>query len=386
MLEFRCTEEGFHYYDPILHAYIDVPNTLLFIIGYARVFGDSNVSDKLYIPNSILDSEGNVVVLSNQKFLLSIREYLSNIGKVECLDTGDLFELQGLSFALEQIGFFNFYKSSTEYNASLNRVPHVPLFIKRSQDYKRIYDILTLKNYWNTENKWSTEEEKEAYYGKPSAGNYSESDVFYSIYNPKYKGDRAEFLDLYKSFGSYNYLYKTLYPTEQKPVTSYADYCSWFIWESFSLTSLYQFSLGVLYGMSQLGWGLSPFMMRPTEYAPSFKYVQLVDEAFFWFQNTPFNQVGENALFNITPQIFRIDTYQSSDITTGRVLSSSVDQDYLFNTMAKLYSVDNGNTWLTKEEFEQWASLHNNALPVTSYISLYRGEDLITLPLSDWEW
>lgn len=387
MLEFRCTEYGFHYYDPIINAYIDASNTLLFLIGYARVFGDSRVSDKLYIPHSILDEEGNIVELTNQKFFLAAREYLSSIGKVECLDTGDLFELYGLTRVLEQIGFLNYYRSSNSYNAHLNRVPHVPLFTNRSQDYKRIYDILTQKKYWNIEDLWKTRQQKREYFGKPKAGNFSSIDVFYTVYNSKYKGDRAEFLDLYKSFGSYNYIHDTLYPTEPKSIKDYADYCSWFIWESFSLTTLYQFSLGVLYGMSQLGWGLTPFMMRPTDYSPNFKYLQLVDEAFFWFQNTPFDQTGSNEILNVTPEIFRIDTYIPEDtIEEGRILSSVVDQDYFHNVNKDLYSVDDEETWITKEEFAQWAIEHDNALPVTSKVYLYRGEQLLNLPLSDWEW
>ena len=132
-------------------------------------------------------------------------------------------------------------------------------------------------------------------------------DEKYSIYNTQYKGNRGEFLDLYHSFGSM-YFMDTLYPSELKPVSEYPDMCSWFIWDSLSFTSLYQFSLGVLYGMSQLGWGLSPFLMRPKEYNPYFKYYQLVDEAFFWYQNTPVELTGRNELYSIDPNIFRIDT------------------------------------------------------------------------------
>lgn len=374
MLEFRCTEEGFVYYDPILHSYITAPNTLLFLIGYARVFGDTKVSDKLFIPHSILDSEGKLVALPNLTFFTHVREYLNTISKVECLDTGDLFELYGLTQALEQIGFFTYYSSSTPYNAHLNRVPHVPLFTKRSQDYKRIYDILTIKTYWNTDEENQT----------PDAGK-AEIEPLYTIYNMEYKGNRGEFLDLYKSFGSSNYINNILYPTEPKPVDEYADYCSWFVWDSLAFTQLYQFSLGVLYGMSLLGWGFTPYMMRPKEYSPDFKYLQYIDEAFFWFQNTPLELTGRNELINVSANLFRIDTYPST--TSGRILSSSVDQDYLVNSFTGLFSVDNGSTWMNREEFEQWASEHDGALPVTDYTtSLYRGSQSLSLPLSDWEW
>ena len=133
MYEFRCVPEGIFYYDPVLRTDMFAPNTLLFLIGYSRVFGDIHVSDKLYLPHVILDANGNTVALPNYTFSLSARAYLTQFSSVEVLDTGDLFELYGLPLVLEQIGFFNFYKSTNGYNTHLNRVPHVPLFTKRSQ-------------------------------------------------------------------------------------------------------------------------------------------------------------------------------------------------------------------------------------------------------------
>lgn len=387
MLEYRCTSEGIWFYDPTLGTDIFAPNTLLFLLGYARVFGDIKVSDKLFIPHYVLALDGKPVALTNRDFLLAARSYLSNLSKVETTDNGDLFELYGLSLVLEGIGYLNYYKCSTQYQASLDRVPHVPLFTKRSQDYKRIKDILTTKKYWNTEDKYSKDELKDEYYDKPLAGlgdKKNKIGPYYSLYNMNYKGDRAEAIDLYKSFGSYNYIHNVLYPTEDKPVKKYDDYCSWFIWDSLAFTQLYQFSAGVLYGMSQLGWGLVPYTMRPTEYNPYFKYVKLVDEAFFWFQNTPYNLTGFNDLLNIDAQLFRIDTYPTT--SSNRILSSTVDQDYLYDPSTDRYSIDNGNTWITREEFEQWAFENGGALPVTSYTQLWQGEHPFTEPLSDWEW
>lgn len=371
MLEYRCTSNGIWFYDPILGTDIFASNTLLFLIGYARVFGDIKVSDKLFIPNSILASDGKPVALTNRAFLLSAREYLTNLSKVEVTDTGDLFELYGLPTVLEGLGYLNYYKCSTPYQANLDRVPHVPLLTKRSQDYKRIKDILTIKKYWNLKDEQDQE---------PKDG----LNELYSVYNTHYKGNQAESIDLYKSFGSYNYLHNELYPNELKPVGKYKDYCSWFIWDSLAFTQLYQFSLGVLYGMSHLGWGLVPYTMRPTEYNPYFKYVKLVDEAFFWFQNTPYDLTGFNDLLNIDAQLFRIDTYPTT--SSNRILSSTVDQDYLYDSSNDRYSIDNGNTWITREEFGQWASENGGALPVTSYTQLWQGEQPFTEPLSDWEW
>ena len=388
MFEFRCTDEGLLYYDPILRKQSFASNTLLFLIGYARAFGDTQVSDKLFIPHYIVDSESNLIALPNQSFFLNVRQYLNTLDSVESLDTGDMFNLYGLTLVLEQIGFYNSYKSTTPYNAKLNRVPHVPLFTKRSQDYKRIRDILTIKDYWNTEDKWKTNEAKEKYYQKPTAGCTGPDEYpLYTIFNTTYKGNQGDALDLYKSFGSDNFLKEWLYPTEGKPVSEYNDYCSWFIWDSLAFTQLYQFSLGVLYGMSNSGWATLPFTMRPSEYCNYYKYIQMVDEAFFWFQNTPFDKVGTNELFNLNAYLFRTDTYPV--IRENRVLSSSIDQNYLYDPATNKYSLDNGETWITLEEIQEWAFLNNQALPVNGYsssIPLYRGNELLELPLSDEQW
>lgn len=393
MYEFRCTEKGFYYYDPIIREERFAPNTLLFLLGYCRTFGDIYVSDKLFIPNTILDPDGKPVELLNFDFQYAARSYLTNLAKVESTDVGDIFELYGLTLVLEKIGFLNFYQSSNASYSKLNRVPHIPLFTKRSQDYKRIYDILTQKQYWGD--------------GDPSKGNpdvskqnndtdnrIKQEELYpkYSVYNTSYKGDRAESIDLYNSFGSLSYMEK-MYPTELKPVRKYDDMCSWFIWDSLSFTTLYQFSLGALYGMSQLGYGSLPYNSRPTEYAEGFKYRDYIDEAFFWFQNTPLELVGSNELYYLDTRVFRIDTYSSGneeeEIESNRILSSSVDQEYLYNSSSDRYSIDNGTTWITLEEFSQWSLDHNGAYPVTDYTSsipLYRGSTGLTLPLSDWEW
>lgn len=377
MFEYRCTEKGFYYFDPILRKEVFVDNTLLFLIGYARVFGDTVVSDKLYIPHFILDSEGKRIALTNLPLLLKIREYLANIAPVQSTDNGDLFELYGLPQALEQIGFYNFCQSGNKTNAKLNRVPHVPLFTKRSQDFIRIKEILTQKEYWAIKEEYQNPDEANPLV---SSGDYP----LYTVFNPEYKGNQAEFLDLYKSFGSLNYITNSLYPDPLKPVQVNNDLCSWFIWDSLAFTQLYQFSAGVLYGLSQLGWALMPYTNRPSEYYTYFKYYQLIDEAYFWFQNTPFDKVGENAIYNIDPSLFRIDTYQP--FTVGRILSSSVDQEYLYNENTQLYSVDNGVTWMTLFEFHDWAIEHDNAYPVTSSIELWLGEESTIYPLSDWTW
>ena len=312
MYEFRCTDNGLFYYDPIIREERFASNTLLFLVGYCRAFGDIYVSDKLFIPNTVLLPDGKPQQLVNYDFQFATRSYLSNLSKVDSIDLGDRFELYGLTIVLEKIGFFNYYFSSNHSFSTLNRVPHIPLFTKRSQDYKRIYDILTQKEYWGT--------------GSPSKGNpdildgenknnrVSLSDTYpkYSVFNTSYKGYRAEALDLYNSFGSLNYMEK-MYPTEIKPIQKYDDMCSWFVWDSLSFTTLYQFSLGALYGMSQLGYGVLPFSTRPTLYANGFKYRDYIDEAFFWFQNTPLDLIGTNDLFYIGADLFRIDTYPVSD-------------------------------------------------------------------------
>lgn len=388
MFEYRSTDQGLYFYDPVLRRECYAPNTLLFLIGYARVFGDYVVSDKLFIPHSVLDSEGNPVSLPNYSFFLQARKFLNTLDTVESTETGDLFDLYGLNNVLEQLGFYNHYISTTPYNASLNRVPHVPLFTNRSQDYIRVHNILTEKDYWNTEDKWRTEEDKDKYYQKPRAGCVGPYEYpLYTIFNQNYKGNQGEFLDLYKSFGSETYLNKVLYPTEDKPVDTYNDYCSWFIWDSLAFTQLYQFSLGVLYGMSQFGWGTMPFTMRPYEYTQSYKYIQMADEAFFWFQNVPLDKVGENELFNLNTYLFRKQTY--TEILRGKVLSSSIDQEYLYDVITELYSIDNGSNWITLQELQEWALLNNNALPVNGYstsIPLYRGSSLLNIPMSEEQW
>lgn len=381
MFEFRSQKSGFYFYDPVLRREVFAPNTILFLLGYSRSFGDIKVSDKLFIPFYTLDTDGNPIALTNQSFQLKVQDYLTSLDKVEFTESGLVFELYGLTEVLEQIGFYTYYKSSLPVNSRLDRVPHIPLFTKRSQDYKRIKDILTLKRYW------CLDEDKQI----PDSANplvdpdtREEEYPLYTVYNTSYKGDRAEALDLYKSFGSYNYLTKHLYQEIEKPVKEYADYCSWFIWDSLSLPTLYQFSQGFLYGMSQQGWGLMPYSVRPSEYAVGYKYIQMADEAFFWFQNTPFDNTGTNDIYNIDPALFRIDTYPVT--LSRRVLSSSIDQDYYYNPLTGLYSTD-GTTWITLEALEQWAFENNGALPVNAYTtSLYRANISLGLPLSEGNW
>lgn len=373
MYEFRCTENGIYYFDPVIRGERFASNTLLFLIGYVRTFGDNYVSDKLFIPHTIIDPDGKPVALANYDFLLSARSYLTTLDKVETNDVGDIFELYGLTLVLEQIGFLNYYSSTNSNFSSYNRVPHIPLFTKRSQDYTRVYNILTRKEYWGE----SRNPEK-------GRAGYSQQPL-YSLYNKEYHNNRAEYLDLYNSFGSIGYMTNVLYPTELKGVVEYNDMCSWFIWDSLSFTTLYQFSLGALYGMSQLGYGMLPYTNRPTYYAKDFKYLTYIDEAFFWFQNTPFNLMGTNNLFNVDAQLFRIDTYDNK--ITNRILSSSVDQNYINDLNTNTYSVNDGYSWMSLNDFSKWAREHDNAYPVTDYTTLlYRGDIELNLPLSDWEW
>ena len=388
MFEFRCTEDGFYYYDPIIREERFASNTLLFLLGYCRTFGDIYVSDKLFIPNTVLNPDGIPVELVNFDFQFAARSYLSSLARVDSTDIGDKFELYGLTLALEKIGFFSFYQSSNSSYSKLNRVPHIPLFTKRSQDYKRIYDILTENEYWGEGDpiKGNPDVSK---YDKNTNNRIKQEELYpkYSVYNTEYKGNRAESLELYDSFGSINYM-ERMYPTELKPVQKYDDMCSWLVWDSLSFTTLYQFSLGALYGMSQLGYGALPYNARPTLYAKGFKYLQYIDEAFFWFQNTPLDLLGSNELFYIDARLFRIDTYEEEQeqVSTGRVLSPSVDQEYLYDSVSNTYSLDNGSTWISLSEFSQWAQEHDGAYPVTDNIMLYLGSTGTQYPMTDWEW
>ena len=58
---------------------------------------------------------------------------------------------------------------------------------------------------------------------------------------------------------------------------------------------------------------------------------------------------------------------EEEEIESNRILSSSVDQEYLYNSSSDRYSIDNGTTWITLEEFSQWSLDHNGAYPVTDY-------------------
>lgn len=363
MYEFRASLDGLVYYDPVQRKRKSVPNTILFLMGYSAVFGDDVVSDHLFLRNSVLDSDGRLVALTNQDFLSSAYSYLTDFDVVESRETGFTFPLYGLTLVLSPVGLKYFYKSTSTYVSYLDRVPHVPLITKRSQDYRRVYEILTQKKYWSDD-------------PDPDKG----AKALYSVFNPL-GGDSAEALDLYHSFGSLDAL-KVLYEGTGIGIKEYPDYCSWFVWSSLSLTSLYQFSLGVLYGMSVLGYGLLPFQMRPTRYAQDFKYLTLVDEAYFWFVNTPLEVVGKNDLLNMMPNLYRT----TREVSSLRLLSSTLDQSILEDTRNHTYSVDRGVTWITKNELHVWAIEHGDALPVTGYASLYQGNTSINLPLSDWEW
>ena len=148
MFEFRCTESGLYFYDPVLRREVFASNTILFLLGYSRSFGDIKVSDKLFIPFYMPGTDGLPIALTNQEFQLKAQEYLTNLESVTSTDSGIVFELYGLTEVLEKIGFYTYYKASSDVTSYLDRVPHIPLFTKRSQDYKRIKDILTLERYW----------------------------------------------------------------------------------------------------------------------------------------------------------------------------------------------------------------------------------------------
>lgn len=361
MYEFRCTKEGFYYYDPIQRREKFIDNTLIFLVGYSSVFGDNRVSDKLVLLESILSSEGSVVLLTNRSFIKRAESYLIELDRVEQLLSSKVFDLYGLTQVLESIGFYTYYKSSSPYNASLNRVPHVPLFTTRSQDYNRIRLILTDSRYWSEE-------------ATPEKG----VNELYSIFNRDYKGNRAEALDLYGTFGSLSVM-NSLYP-EEVTVENTKDLSTYFIWKSLAFSTLYQFSLGVLYGLTTLGYGIAPFLMPPKDYLLGFKFQTLVEEAYFWFINTPEECLVDNSLFTVDRSVFVSDR---ETVETLLVLTPENSIIVYYNRLSEEFSIDDQETWISREEFNSWL-LENEALPVTGYTDLYRGSSRFREPLSNW--
>lgn len=318
MIQFTCKKEGLIYYDPILSTWSTIDNNMLFIIGYSRALCDSRPSNRITIPSFFVRDSIPVHYVEDD-VRRKIKEYLSKYHSLNYTDSGYYIEIYGLSNVLDSIGLVHYYKDYKSGDVLYK--PHVPLFTKRSCDYNKIITILNDYTY------------------------YSKSETPYDGINNKYtvvnkNSNRYKYIDLYKSFGSEVFMNHVLYNNDN--VIEYADtYSSYFIWNSLAFEQLYHFSLGVLYGLVQLGHGLLPFVSKPSTFLPSdLENICLYDEAHFWFQNAIIDNECKNDIFNPDRSYYIYDTFPGSGLQIGITKSVKGGSLNLFSKYVWGYDID----------------------------------------------
>lgn len=295
MIQFTCKKDGLIYYDPILSTWSTVDNNMLFIVGYSRALCDSRPSNRMTIPSFFVRDSIPIHYVEDD-VRRKIKEYLSKYYSINHTESGYYIESYGLSNVLDSIGLVHYYKDYKSGDVLYR--PHVPLFTKRSCDYNKILTILNDYTY------------------------YSELETPYDGINSKYtvvnkNSNRYKYIDLYKSFGSTVFMNHVLYNNDN--IIEGADtYSSYFIWNSLAFEQLYHFSIGVLYGLVQLGYGILPFVSKPSTFLPSdLENICLYDEAHFWFQNAVIDNECKNDIFNIDRIYYLYDTFPGSGLRIG---------------------------------------------------------------------
>lgn len=295
MIQFTCKKDGLIYYDPILSTWSTVDNNMLFIVGYSRALCDSRPSNRMTIPSFFVRDSIPIHYVEDD-VRRKIKEYLSKYYSINHTESGYYIEIYGLSNVLDSIGLVHYYKDYKSGDVLYR--PHVPLFTKRSCDYNKILTILNDYTY------------------------YSELETPYDGINSKYtvvnkNSNRYKYIDLYKSFGSTVFMNHVLYNNDN--IIEGADtYSSYFVWNSLAFEQLYHFSIGVLYGLVQLGYGILPFVSKPSTFLPSdLENICLYDEAHFWFQNAVIDNECKNDIFNIDRSYYLYDTFPGSGLRIG---------------------------------------------------------------------
>lgn len=292
MSQFICKKDGFIYYDPILSTWVSIDNNLLFIIGYSRSLCDSRPSNRLTIPSFFVRNSVPIRYVEDD-VRRKIKEYLSMYYSLNHSDSGYYIETFGLSNVLDSIGLVHFYETNTK-----SYRPHVPLFLKRSCDYNLISLILNNKEY------------------------YSDIETPYDGLNCKYtvinkNNSGYKYIDPYKSFGSETFIKYVLY-NDTSILKNIESQSSYFIWNLFAFDQLYHFSLGVLYGLVQLGYGILPFTSKPSSFLPSdTENIYLYDEAHFWFHNADISEDCVNGIFELDRQQYKYDTFPITGLRIG---------------------------------------------------------------------
>lgn len=109
------------YYDYLLGRYNSVDLNMLFLIGYSAGLRHSHVSDHIWIPDTMLDSEGNEMIIDKSMFRKA-HQYLDDKWRIDLIPDGLVFDIWALRFILDDLGF------------SSGKAGRIPMFM-RSSDF-----------------------------------------------------------------------------------------------------------------------------------------------------------------------------------------------------------------------------------------------------------
>jgi len=97
-------DRDIQYYDYLLGRYNSVDLNMLFLIGYSAATGHSHVSDHIWIPNSIIDKDGEERI-TDLSFFNKAHEYLDDKWRIDLTDDGLYFDIWAFRYLLEELGF-----------------------------------------------------------------------------------------------------------------------------------------------------------------------------------------------------------------------------------------------------------------------------------------
>lgn len=97
-------DQDIQYYDYLLGRYNSVDLNMLFLIGYSAATGHSHVSDHIWIPNSIIDKDGEERI-TDLSFFNKAHEYLDDKWRIDLISDGLYFDIWAFRYLLEELGF-----------------------------------------------------------------------------------------------------------------------------------------------------------------------------------------------------------------------------------------------------------------------------------------
>lgn len=259
MATYWSDEKGLTYYDYLLSRYNYAPTTLMFLIGFQRVFGDTGLSDMLTVPEFLI-TEGKIKSLTSEGSYSSIQKYLASIEEVFLEDTQMVFDIYALRELFATMQFY-FEEDCV-----------VPYILLNSNNTKRIYEDFTL---------YPPERPKEPVREEDMSDN--EWKTLYQTYLEEYNTWDVENEKWLEAYNSLNHKLR------------------------------YQFALGVLYGCVQIGYDWVPFYSGTdtTWYHGSYpKLIQSASDTVFIEGVEVLGKeldkhhypMGENELFNYLPE------------------------------------------------------------------------------------